>query len=189
MSEDTAKMSLAEYFAYRGIKEAEKIEVTYADGTKVALDGHVAMMWWRTTHFLWKEDPTDGRRKDVYVFRAVDENGNLAPLTIPEMIEAHVFSTGICSFAHHMRTVSPTYKDIIALGDAALPAILEHLRDKDGGMNVILLLEDITKDKSYMVGHSPYTPSMTAVPGFAAYKVTDCRTAWIEWGKRYKYIK
>jgi hypothetical protein len=186
---DTAKMSLAEYFAYRGIKEAAKVEVTYEDGTKVALEGHTALMWWRTMHFLCKEDPTEGTRSDVYVFREVDKDGKLAPLTIPQMIEAHVFSTGICSFPGHMRSLSPTYKDIIALGEAALPDILEHLRSNVSGMNVILLLEDITKNLPFMVGHHPYTPSATAAPGFVAYKVTDCRTAWIEWGKRYKYIK
>lgn len=178
---DTAKMSLAEYFAYKGIKEATRIEVTYEDGTKVALDGHLALMWWRTAHFYQKEDTSDRRDKDVYVFRAVDDSGKLAPLTIPQMIEAHVWGTGICSFAHHMRSISPTYKDIMALGDKALPDIFKYMQGNPCGMNVILLLEDITKT-------SPYHPEAVA-PGFVGYKVKDGVSAWLEWGKRNNYIK
>jgi hypothetical protein len=40
-----------------------------------------------------------------------------------------------------------------------------------------------------MVGHSPYTPSTTGATGFVSYRVNDCRNAWINWGKTYKYIK
>jgi len=172
-------MSVAEYFAHKGLKEADRVEVTYEDGTKVAVTGKVALMWWRMAHILWK-DLEDLRHDDVYKFRPVDADGNVEPPTLPEMIELHDWSTGICSFPGHMRSISPTYKEIVALGDKALPAILEYLRDKGGGMNIVLLLQDITQT-------SPYKPLVG--PHFVGYKVDDCIKSWLQWGKKNKHIK
>jgi hypothetical protein len=180
MSEEIKNMSIAEFFKHKGMQEAIKVEVTYEDGTKVALDGQVALMWWRLIHIYWKDHP-NMRHEGVYKFRPVDKDGILPPLTIPEMIEQHDWGTGFCSFAGHMRRASPTYKDIVALGEKALPAILEYLRDNHAGMNIVLLLEDIAKT-------SPYKPEAVA-PGMVGYQVKDCAISWLEWGKQNNYIK
>lgn len=178
---DQKKMSLSEYFTHRGLKEARRIEVTYEDGSKVAIEGNVALMWWRLVHLLWR-DMDNVRHEDVYMFRPVDKDGKLPPYTLKEMIEIHDWSTGICSFPGHMRNTSPTYKDIVNQGEAALPAILEYLQEKGGGMNIILLLEDI----SHALAYEPETIVQGALVG---YNVEKCVKAWVNWGKKKKYIK
>lgn len=179
----SSDMSINEYFAHMGVKEASHIEVTYKDGKKVALDGMVALMWWRTIHHLMK-DNEDYYEKDVYRFRPLDAEGKLEPLSLKEMIHIHVWSTHICSFAGHMRTTSPTYTEIISHGEAALPAILEYLRDNHSGMNVILLLDDIVKDTQAI-----YNPEPIEGTAFAKYSVKDCVAAWLAWGRQKNYIK
>ncbi len=96
-----------------------------------------------------------------------------------KLIEEHVRSTGPCSLITHMRRVSTTYAQLIGLGQQALPDILEYLRDNNAGMNVILLLTDIS-------GEHPYTPVVE--DGFAKYHVPTAREAWLQWGRENKLI-
>lgn len=175
----TKKMSLSEYFQSQELKEAFRVDVTYEDGTKVALEGKVALMWWRLVHILLRD--TQLRHPNVQKFRLVDKNGNLAPLTLSQMIEEHDWSTGICSFPEHMRHCSTTYNEIVKQSVLALPAILEYLRDHNVGMNIILLLEDITKT-------SPYKPEPIKGTEFVGYKVKDCVDMWLKWGVEQGYI-
>ena len=173
------KLSLFEYFKLKGLKEAKRIEVTYEDGSKVALDDRIAMMWWRGINMLLMDNPD--YINPIEKFRPIDEKGNLVTLkTLPELIEEHDWSTGFCSLPGHMRSCSSTYKDIVKLGEEALPDILEYLRG-NGGMNIILLLEDITKT-------SPYEPEKIGETGFVGYKVSDCVDAWLKWGLKKGYI-
>lgn len=95
---------------------------------------------------------------------------------IDSLIATHVADTGHCSFAGHMRRCSTTYVKLIDLGERAVPAILEYLSRNNGGMSVILLLEDILK-------LSPYSP--VKVGGFMAYDVAGCRDAWLHWGENW----
>ena len=103
-----------------------------------------------------------------------------------ELIKQHREGTGFCSVQHHMRTVSPTYEQIIAKGKDIVPDILKYLRDENGGMSVMLLLWDILKI-------SPYQPEeikndSEVVKGFAGFKVSDARQAWLDWGARENLI-
>jgi hypothetical protein len=98
------------------------------------------------------------------------------------MIAEHDWSTGFCSVAGHMRRASSTHQAIVKQGEAALPAILEYLRDYGGGMNIVLLLTDIAKT-------SPYQPEPVGTTGIAKYAVKDCRQAWLDWGIEKGYIK
>jgi hypothetical protein len=178
--EPTKKLSLFEYFKLKGLKEAQHIEVTYEDGSKVALDGRIAMMWWRGINMLLMDNPD--YINSIEKFRPIDEKGNLiTPKTLPELIEEHDWSTGFCSFAGHMRGCSSTYGEIMKYGEKALPDILEYLRQKKGGMNIVLLLEDITHT-------SPYEPEKIGETGFVGYKVGDCIDAWLKWGIKKGYI-
>lgn len=95
------------------------------------------------------------------------------------LVEEHVRSTGPCSLITHMRRVSTTYAQIIGLGQQALPDILEYLRDHNGGMNVIMLLNDLT-------GEHPYIPVVE--DGFAKTHVPSAREAWLKWGRERKLI-
>ena len=176
----TKQLSLFDYFKLKGLKEAKRIEVTYDDDSKVALDGRTAMMWWRGVHILLMDNPN--YINPIEKFRPIDKDGNLiTPKTLPELIEEHVWSTRLLFFAGHMRSCSSTYKDIMKYGEEALPDILEYLREKKGGMNIILLLEDITHI-------SPYEPEKIGKMGFVGYKVSDCVNAWLKWGFKKGYI-
>jgi hypothetical protein len=175
----TEQLSLFDYFKLKGLREAKRVEITYDDDSKVALDGRTAMMWWRGVHMLLMDNPD--YVNPIEKFRPIDKNGNLiTPKTLPELIEEHDWSTGFCSLPGHMRSCSSTYKDIIKHGEKALPDILKYLR-KNGGMNIILLLEDITKT-------SPYEPKKIGETGFVAYKVSNCVDAWLKWGVKKGYI-
>ena len=180
MADDTKNLSIAEYFKLKGLRDAKRIEVTYEDGSKVAIEGPVASSWWRFVHILVRD--AERSRPDVYNFRLVDAAGNLRSLTLEEMIAEHDWSTGFCSLAGHMRRASSTYDAIIKQGKAALPAILEYLRDNGCGMNIVLLLTDIAKT-------SPYTPEAGGATGIAKYAVKECRQAWLDWGMEKGYIK
>jgi len=178
--EEIKNLSLAEYFKLKGLKEAKRVEVICEDDSKLAIDGRIAMMWWRGINILVRDNPD--YINPIEKFRPIDKDGNLiTPKTLPELIEEHDWSTGHCSFAGHMRACSSTYKDIIKQGEEALPDILEYLREKGGGMNIILLLEDITKT-------SPYKPEKIGETGFVGYKVSDCVDAWLKWGFKRGYI-
>lgn len=102
-------------------------------------------------------------------------------MTNYELIDAHVKATGFCSIMGHMKDVSPTYDKIVEKGNDIVPDILEYLRDKDKGMNVMILLWDITKV-------SPYTPEKIEGTAFAGFNVSEARQAWIKWGIENKYI-
>jgi hypothetical protein len=180
MADDTKNLSIAEYFKLKGLRDAKRIEVTYEDGSKVAIEGPVASSWWRFVHILVRD--AERSRPDVYNFRPVDAAGNLRSLTLEEMIAEHDWSTGFCSLAGHMRKASSTYEAIIKQGEAALPAILEYLRDNGCGMNIVLLLTDIAKT-------SPYIPEPVGATGIAKYAVKECRQAWLDWGMEKGYIK
>jgi hypothetical protein len=101
---------------------------------------------------------------------------------INKLIAQHVKDTGFCSSIGHMASVSSTYKEIIDLEETALPAILSHLNNpaNNSGMNVLMLLMSIVKDR-------PYTPPEVA-PGFVGFKVQAAREAWLKWGKENKYL-
>jgi hypothetical protein len=101
-------------------------------------------------------------------------------MTNRELIEEHYISTMYCSFAHHMRDISPTYQEIIDKGEEIVPDILEYLREEDGGMSIMLLLMDITKE-------SPYEPEK--IGGFDAYNVKSAKELWIEWGIKKGLMK
>jgi len=99
-----------------------------------------------------------------------------------QWIEEHQNSTGFCSFAHHMREVSTTYKKIIAAGDDIVPTIIRYLKKKDGGgMSVLLLLMDIAKTSPYKP--EPILVEGKEIPGFVGYDVKEARAAWIKWGE------
>jgi hypothetical protein len=68
------------------------------------------------------------------------------------------------------------------LGAAALPSILQYLKNHKGGMNVMLLLQDIVKE-------SPYTPEQIKGTAFAKYNVSDYRQAWLNWGTTKGYLQ
>ena len=97
-----------------------------------------------------------------------------------ELIEAHDRSTKICSFMEHMRTSSNTYNEIIKKGFDIIPDILQYLKEEGGGMSVMLLLWDITKE-------SPYQPEKIG-DTFGAFNVEQARNAWIKWGINKNYI-
>ena len=155
-----------------------QIQITCENHT-LHLNGETASRWLAMVEALYQAHPVENKKP--YEFREVQADGTLAPMPVEDLVTCHVWSTGFCSFARHMRSASSTYKDIIKLGTAALPAILTHLRNEGGGMNVMLLLSDITKE-------SPYTPEQIRGTSFAKYKVSDYRQAWITWGIAKKYI-
>jgi len=90
-----------------------------------------------------------------------------------ELIKRHVEDTKFCSFPNHMRTVSSTYKEIISRRNAIIPDIILYLKENNVGMDVILLLEDITNE-------NPITPEKILV-GFVGYDVAETKEAWIKW--------
>ena len=103
-----------------------------------------------------------------------------------ELIKQHDEGTGFCSFQHHMRSASPTYKKIIEKGESIVPDVLKYLRDNDGGMSIMLLLWDILKI-------SPYQPEQVKNDkgentGMAGFKVAEARQAWLEWGAKKNLI-
>ena len=144
------------------------------------LTGATAGQWLEMVEQLFEAYPVEN--KLAYRFREVLGDDTLAQLSIEDMVNLHAWSTGFCSFANHMRSASSTYKDIVSLGTEALPAILNYLRNKKGGMNIMLLLSDITKE-------SPYTPEQIKGTAFAKYNVNDYRQAWINWGINKQYIQ
>lgn len=93
-------------------------------------------------------------------------------MTNLELISRHQADTGMCSVMHHARQVSTTYDQIIEKGWDIIPDILYYLEEYHGGMHVMMLLMHIT-------GERPYKP---AVHGH--WNVTQCREAWIQWGKQ-----
>ncbi len=97
-----------------------------------------------------------------------------------ELVKKHDEGTAICSVMSHMRKSSPTYNEIITKGKEILPDILKYLKDNKSGMNIILLLQDITKT-------SPYQPDKIE-EGITGYVVADARKAWIDWGAKEKLI-
>jgi hypothetical protein len=114
-------------------------------------------------------------------WRRLQSKAHFDPMNaeIKTLLEEHSNSTGVCSLINHMRKTSTTYAQIIALGKKALPDILEYLRDTQGGMNIIMLLHDIT-------GEHPYTPVVE--DGFAKTHVPTAREAWLMWGRERKLI-
>ena len=128
----------------------------------------------------WKEinrtkGLTDEKNKYDYNFIVYEKF-----ISNEELIRAHDKGTGFCSAMHHMKSVSPTYTEIISKGKEIVPDILKYLRDNDGGMSIMLLLWEILKI-------SPYEPEHIA-PGFGGYKVSEARQAWIDWGKKQKLM-
>lgn len=97
---------------------------------------------------------------------------------ILDLVKAHDESTGMCSLWGHSRRVSKTYPEIMKLGRAALPAILEYLKDNPG-MNIQGLLMDI-------VGEPPLKPVREG--GFVKYDVGAGAEAWLDWGREQKLI-
>lgn len=176
----TPKMSIYDYFNLIGIQDAERIEVTYKDGSKVALEGYPAVIWWRGVHI--REGESDRRDEEISAtkFRSVNPDGTLIPRTLEEMLMAHVWSTGCCSFMGHVRSSSVTYSQIIAFGMKAVPEILEFMKNGHRGMNVMLLLWDITKE-------TPYQPEQSG--GFAKFNVKECSEAWLDWGRKKGFTK
>ena len=85
-----------------------------------------------------------------------------------DLIKKHDEGTKICSVMSHMRSASPTYKEIIAKGKDIVPDILKYLREHGSGMSVMLLLWDILKI-------SPYQPEEIGVGGLGGFKVADAR--------------
>lgn len=109
-------------------------------------------------------------------------------ISIPDLIKQHDERTRACSVEHHMKSSSPTYKQIISFGEDAVPHILFYLKNNDGaGMNVMMLLTDI-------LNFSPYTPEKLTddkgeeIKGFVAFSVAEYKQAWIEWGEKNKFI-
>ena len=98
-------------------------------------------------------------------------------MTNYELIKSHDESTIFCSFQQHMRESSATYKEIISKGQEIVPDILKYLIDEGGGMNIMLLLWDIT-------GENPYHPEPIGDTGWGAYNVDDAVDAWIDWGNK-----
>jgi hypothetical protein len=92
---------------------------------------------------------------------------------ILELIARHDEATGFHSLPQPMRDGSVTYPEIIALGTHAISSILHYLKEKPG-MNIQLLLQDITKT-------CPLPPKPVA-PGFVGYDVNAHAKAWIAWG-------
>ena len=103
-----------------------------------------------------------------------------------ELIKKHDKGTCCCSFQQHMRTASPTYEKIIEKGEEIVPDVLKYLRDNDGGMSIMLLLQDI-------LGSSPYQPGQVKNDkgenaGIGKFNVTEARQAWIDWGVKENLI-
>jgi len=100
------------------------------------------------------------------------------------LVRQHVASTGCCSVAGHMRHSSQTYAEIMHYGWLALPGIfkymyLERRLGRYAGMNVILLLMDITHE-------SPYKAK--AEKGFVQYDVYATQNAWLRWAYDHGYL-
>lgn len=93
------------------------------------------------------------------------------------LIKQHQEGTMLCSLPGHMREMSPTYNQIIAKGKDIVPDILNYLRnEKNTGMSIMLLLDDILKI-------SPYKPDKVGEnTGFFAFDVNTAKKAWIDWG-------
>ncbi len=126
------------------------------------------MNWYRD---FWKNEWKEGFAPNYNPYKKF--------MTNHELIQLHVKGTIFCSFQNHMRSASPTYKEIMAKGNEIIPDILKYLRDNDAGMNVMLLLWDITEI-------SPYQPETKS--GFAMFGVEEAKQAWLKWGKKNKLI-
>jgi len=100
---------------------------------------------------------------------------------ITELIEQHDYDTKFCSVMGHMKSSSTSYNSIIEKGEEAIPYILEYLRAHESGMNIVMLLMDITKEY-------PYKPEKLKDSDFHAFNVKDCVDTWIRWGVKKKYI-
>lgn len=98
-----------------------------------------------------------------------------------ELIRQHQLDTGLCSVAHHMIQCSTTMKDIVEMGESMLPDILTFLREENAGMNVILLLMHVTKER-------PYKPRKIEGSNLSAWNVFEAREAWLRWGLEKGYI-
>lgn len=102
-------------------------------------------------------------------------------MTNAELIKLHDDSTQMCSVAHHMRSCSKTYNEIISKGTDIIPDILAYLNNDNQGMNIIMLLEDLVQEH-------PYRPEQIDGIGFVSYNVSEARNAWLQWGKNKKML-
>ena len=103
-------------------------------------------------------------------------------MTNIELIRKHISDTGGCSFMHHMRKQSSTYKEILLKDMDIVPDILQYLKDNDPEMSLLMLLMDITKDE-------PYKPKTVGNKiKLAYYDVDEAKIKWINWGLENKYI-
>lgn len=105
----------------------------------------------------------------------MDTNAPMTPERMRELITEHDQSTRHCSVMGHVRRASTTYQQILDNRDFAVTVILEYLRDHSAGMNIIMLLQDIT-------GQHTYAAKEIGGTGFVAYDVRACRVAWLIWG-------
>ena len=96
------------------------------------------------------------------------------------LIERHVESTKYCSLARHMRMASKTYHSIMALDKIILPHVFKYLEKNGGGMNLLMLLQDLTKEEP------KYEPKKQGA--FVKYDVEAYQNAWLEYGREHKYI-
>ena len=130
--------------------------------------------WWGLAVELLKRSPFE--KPDLYQFCKLKADGTLELPDLDKLIGLHVLSTGFCSFAGHMRSCSASYKAIMEIGTAAVPAILKYLQANQAGMNTMMLLEDITKER-------PFKPDRIKGTDFVAINVKSYRQAWLDWGK------
>ena len=108
-------------------------------------------------------------------------------ISIPDLIKQHDERTRRCSVEHHMKSLSPTYEQIISFGEDAVPHILFYLKNNRGGMNVMMLLTDILEFSPYT--HEKITDDKgEEIKGFVAFSVAEYKQAWIEWGEKTKFI-
>ncbi len=102
-------------------------------------------------------------------------------MNVPELLKSYHMETDLHSLPGPMRN-TPSYKAIMVIGERALPYILTHLKEENGGMNVMLLLTDITHEQP------EYNPEPIGDTKIAKYDVSAYREAWLQWGRTKKLI-
>lgn len=96
-------------------------------------------------------------------------------MTNLELIQQHSNDTKFCSFREHMIKCSTTYNQILSKGKDIVPDLIQYLKREDAGMNIIMLLEEIT-------GQKPYSPKEVYY-GMIAYSVQECKNKWINFAE------
>ena len=95
------------------------------------------------------------------------------PIDIISLVAEYKDKTGHLSAIGGIRRV-PEFKQIVELGEKAIPVIINDIRCHGGRMAMYVLLWDIT-------GQHPYHPLRE--DGFLKFDIQTEERAWLEWAK------